>query len=96
MVDRERLRVIQECYVAAQQYRAFRMELESYLESYFKEYQDCFDDALSTLWDSYNRGDADGIIAGANTITYKLGGTVHYNTVDEFKEFISNNDVDQL
>ena len=92
----ERLRIIAECERAAQETRAFRIELESYLNAYFQEYRDCFDDALSTIHFAFQVGDADGVIAGANQITRKLGGKVHYDNMDEFKTFLFNDSADVL
>lgn len=92
----ERLRIIAECNAASEQLRVFRKELESYLESYFREYKDCFDEALSEMRFAYQIGDADGVIAGANQITRKLGGQVHYETVEQFKDFLDNGYTDIL
>lgn len=88
----ERMRIIEECHQAVQQTKAFRQELENYLQTYFKDYQDCFEGALSAMRFSYQAGDADGIIASANDITRKLGGTVQYETVQEFKTFLDSDD----
>lgn len=90
----ERQRIITECYAVVEQTKAFRLELEAYLESYFKEYRECFDNALSTMRFAYQMGDADGIIAGANEITRKLGGQVHYETVEQFKNFLDDDSID--
>lgn len=84
----ERLRIIAECEQATAQARAFREELESYLEAYFKDYQDCFDDALSEIQYGYQTGDAESMVSGANRITQKLGGQVRYKTMGEFKSFL--------
>lgn len=84
----ERLRIIAECEQATAQARAFREELESYLEAYFKDYQDCFDDALSEIQFGYQTGDAESMVSGANKITQKLGGQVRYKTMGEFKSFL--------
>lgn len=84
----ERLRIIDECEQATAQARAFREELESYLEAYFKDYQDCFDDALSEIQYGYQTGDAESMVSGANRITQKLGGQVRYKTMGEFKSFL--------
>lgn len=92
----ERLRIIAECNAASEQLRAFGRELESYLESYFREYRDCFDEALSEMRFAYQIGDADGMIAGANQITRKLGGQVHYETVEQFKDFLNDGATDIL
>ncbi|MDO4721119.1 MAG: hypothetical protein Q4A78_10695 [Peptostreptococcaceae bacterium] len=92
----ERLRIMAECGRAAEGARVFRAELETYLASYFKEYQDCFDDALLMINTSFRTGDAEGMIAGANQITQKLGGKVHYNNMDEFEDFLFNDSIDVL
>ena len=92
----ERLRIIEECNAAAEQSRAFREELESYIESYFEDYRSCFDTALSTIKLSYSTGDVDGVISGANSITKKLGGNVKFETLDEFKSFLDSDEDDCL
>lgn len=92
----ERMYIIEECHVAAEQTKAFRMELEAYLESYFQEYRECFDTALSSMRFAFQAGDADGMIAGANEITKKLGGQIHYETVEEFKQFLDDDSIDIL
>lgn len=90
----ERMRIIAECNAAAEQARRFREELEDYLDAYFQEYRTCFNDALSSMHLAYEIGDADGVIAGANDITRKLGGKVNYGTVEEFKSFLDDDFVD--
>ena len=70
--------------------------MESYLKSYFKDYQDCFDDALLEMQISFQMGDADGMILGANKITKKLGGKVNYESVEEFKDFLKTDSIDIL
>lgn len=92
----ERMRIIVECHEAAEQTKAFREELEKYLDGYFKEYKDCFNSAVSSMRFSYRTGDADGMIAGANKITRKLGGKVYYETVEEFKSFLDDDIIDIL
>jgi hypothetical protein len=90
----ERLRIMAECERAEKEARAFRAELESYAASYFKEYRDCFDDALTMISRSFKSGDVDGVIAGANKITKKLGGIVQYSNMDEFKDFLFDDSPD--
>ena len=92
----ERLRIIAECNRASEEARKFRAELESYLISYFKEYQDCFDEALSAIHTAFDTGDANGVIAGTNQITRKLGGKVYYDNMNEFKDFLFDNSTDIL
>lgn len=92
----ERLRIIAECEKAAREIRAFREELEVYLASYFREYQDCFDEALSTMQIAFETGDANSVIVGANQITRKLGGRVNYDNMNEFKDFLFDDTTDIL
>ena len=70
--------------------------MESYLEKYFKEYQDCFDEALSKIRFAFQTGDVDGIVAGANQITRKLGGQVVYDTKEEFEIYLKSDAIDLL
>lgn len=90
----ERLRIMAECEELIIRQKAFREELQRYLDFYFYDYKNCFDEALSEIEVSFKTGNADGIIAGANKITRKLGGKVNYNNVNEFKSFLDNNEVD--
>lgn len=92
----ERQRIMFECKIAQEQIKLFRAEMESYLKSYFKDYQDCFDDALLEMQISFQMGDADGMILGANKITKKLGGKVNYESVEEFKDFLNTDSIDIL
>lgn len=92
----ERLYIIAECEKAAKETRAFRVELENYLSAYFREYHDCFNEALSTMHFAFQTGDADGVIAGANQITRKLGGKVYYDNMNEFKTFLFDDSTDVL
>lgn len=89
----ERLRIIEECNMAAEQARTFQNELEAYLEGYFREYRDCFDSALSEIHFACQTGDIEGIVDGANQITRKLGGKVYYETKDEFDDFLDDDTV---
>ena len=90
----ERERIIKECEAIAEAEHQYRKQLEEYLENYFKEYRSYFNNALAQIDKAFLTGDADGVIQGANQVTRKLGGTVHYDTVDEFKMFLSSDEVD--
>ena len=90
------MRIIAECKAAANEARAYRKELESYLAIYFHEYQDCFDEALSTIYTAFELGDANGVIAGANQVTRKLGGKVHFENMSEFEAFLFDDSTDIL
>lgn len=86
----ERLRIIEERTAAAEQYRTFNRELQSYLDNYFSDCQNCFDSALLSISRGFNNGNADEVIAGANQITRKNGGKVLYENFDEFLIFLSD------
>ncbi len=90
----ERQRIIAECNKAAEQTKLYRKKLEEYLKNYLKDYRDCFNEALTEMKFAYQVGDADGIIAGANQITRKLGGQVHYENVEGFLSFLNDDTVD--
>ena len=92
----ERQRIINECNLAKEQIIVFREGLEEYLQNYLEDYRDSFDMALSSMQFSYEVGDADGVIAGANEITRKLGGQIKYETVEEFKLFLDSDEDDEL
>ncbi len=94
MEHEERMRVIEECNAVAKQAKAFRLELEAYCEAYFKEYKEFFDSVTSAMYVAYETGDTEGVIAGANEITRKLGGKVYFDSVDEFCTFLDSDEVD--
>ena len=87
----ERMRIQAECKVAAEEARKFREELEKYLADYFQGFKDCFNEAFALLDEAFIAGDADGMIAGANMITRKLGGNVPYNNLVEARSFFIKN-----
>ena len=64
------------------------------MDAYFADYGQCFDEAFAGIRFSFAVGDADGVIRGANQITRKVGGTVKYESVEEFKTFIDDEEED--
>lgn len=92
----ERMRIIAECDAVAEQAKAYREQLEKYLDLYFQEYRSCFDEAISSMQIAFKSGDAEAMISGANQITRKLGGQVKYETVSQFKSFLDSDEVDSF
>lgn len=45
---------------------------------------------------AFATGDADDIIASANSITRQLGGTPNFNTVEEFRQHLRSGVIDEL
>ena len=86
----ERMRLIAEYEEAKRQEQAFRSELEAYLREWFRDYLECFTQALSGMQEAFASGDADGVIAGANAITRKLGGNVQFETVAEYRQLLAS------
>ena len=91
---RRRQELICQCQEAAEQARQYRRELQAHMDAYFADYGQCFDEALAGIRFSFAVGDADGVIRGANQITRKVGGTVKYESVEEFKTFIDDEEED--
>lgn len=89
----ERERIIRECEVATQQAIRFREELEIYLENYFSDYKDCFNEAVCEIKHSMLLGDSEGVVSGANKVTKKLGAKVQYETFEEFEDFMNSNEL---
>lgn len=83
----ERMRLQAEYKAAAADAKRFREELERYLQEYFQGYRECFEDAFGLLDSGFAVGNANDMIAGANMITRKMGGTVPYNNVAEARAF---------
>lgn len=94
--EEERRALIREHQEATRQLKLFHAELNQYLDSHFREYQDCFDFAMSDIQRGIASGDALSVISGANQITRKLGGTVHYDTIEEFSDFFDNEETDEF
>lgn len=91
---RYREKLICQCQEAAEQARQYRRELQAHMDAYFADYGQCFDEALAGIRFSFAAGDTDGVIRGANQITRKVGGAVRYESFEEFKAFIDDEDED--
>ena len=92
----ERMKIISECNEIIVQAEKYKTELRNYLDAYFEDYKNCFDDAMSTMHVAYQMGDVEGVVASANEITRKLGGNVPFETVDEFASFLDDDSIDSL
>ncbi len=90
--DEEKYKMMEESNELIQRQLLYQKELQNYLDSYFGEYKNCFDDALNQIEFGFETGDADAIISGSNKISKKLGGKTQYNTVEEFKAFLNSDE----
>lgn len=94
--QKERERLIEEYKRLEKQYREYRQELEAYTEQYFRECREYFNTAVGEIKTSMIENNPEGIVAGANKITKKLGGKVQYETFEEFESFMKSDDVFEL
>ncbi len=96
LAKQERERIQAECQEAIRYQQQFRQEFEAYVEQYFRDCRECFATALADIRGSMLSGNANGVIAGANKITRKLGGKVHYDNMAEFDDYLMSKDTDIL
>jgi ribosomal protein S5 len=80
----ERIRIETECAAAIAAIREYRAEMERIIEEYLAEYTAVFNESFAQINEAYLKGDADGVISGANIISRKLGGNPQFETVEEF------------
>lgn len=90
-IAEEKRRIIgEQCQRIKEENERYQLQLRMYLDNYFKDHRDCFDDAFSQIYAGVNSCNADEIIAGSNKITRKLGGRPQYNNVEEYKAFVKS------
>jgi hypothetical protein len=88
----ERLRIEAECAEAVKMIREYRCEMEAAISRYLSEYMASFHEAFDDIKSALNIGDIDGFIAGANSITRKLGGKPQFNNFSEFDALMNNSE----
>ena len=89
-------RTIAECKQALKAEKEYRKNLEFYMKRYFNEYWSDIDETLDKMQSAFDNGDADGVIAGANKITRRLGGKVYFETVSEYRSYLRSNSIFEL
>lgn len=94
LIRKERKRIEAESKRIIKAIRQYRREIEQTAEQYFAEYTAVFETALDTIGQALQSGNVNGVIAGSNMITDKLGGVVQYNNMVEFDNFMNNEDLD--
>jgi hypothetical protein len=88
----ERLRIEAECAEAIKMICEYRREMEAAISRYLSEYMSTFHGAFDDIKTALNIGDIDGFIAGANSITHKLGGKPQFNNFSEFDEMMNSSE----
>lgn len=94
LAHEERIRIEAECDEAIAEMKRYRAEIEQVVEAYFADYEQTFSEAFKTIESGLISGNPDDVIAGGNIITQKLGGTVQYNNMKEFDDFMNDTDAD--
>jgi hypothetical protein len=86
----ERIRIEAECAEAVKMIRQYRAEIEADISRYLSEHIATFQEAFDGIKLALNTGDIDGFIAGANSITCKLGGKPQFNNLSEFNSLMES------
>lgn len=86
----ERIRVEKECEEAIRVIKAYRKEMNEYMDRYLNDYRKIFNNAFLDIKTALSIGNIDGCIDGFNQITYKLGGHVEFNNMEEFNKRIED------
>lgn len=92
LAKEERIRIEKEAEEIIKQIRAYRQEFNKYMDLYIKDYSIAFDKAFYNIKSSIQMGDADKFIDGVNQITYKLGGQVQFNNMNEFEKLMKSDE----
>lgn len=82
----ERIRVEKECKEVIRAIRAYRKEMNEYMDRYLNDYREVFNNAFLDIKTALSIGNIDGCIDGFNQITCKLGGHVEFNNMEEFNK----------
>lgn len=88
----ERIRIEKECEEQIHLIKKYRTEMEELISEYLQTHIETFNQAFLGIKDALEIGDVDGVIAGANSITKKLGKEAQFNSMDEF-EILMNSPV---
>lgn len=86
----ERIRIERECEEAIAAIRQYRQEINEIADRHLAEYRNTFDAAFADMKISMGIGDIDGFMAGANTITRKLGGETKFDSFEEFDRLMND------
>jgi hypothetical protein len=92
----ERIRIEAECAEAVRMIRQYRAEMEIAVNQYLCDHMIIFHKAFDDMKSALNIGDIDGFIAGANTITKKLGKTPQFETFNEFDALMTSEETIRL
>jgi hypothetical protein len=87
-----RIKIEAECVEAIRMIHEYRIYIETTISTYLSDHITSFHSAFDEIKNALNICDVDGFIAGANTITMKLGGKPQFNNMSEFEKLIENSE----
>ena len=88
----ERIRIERECSEAVKALKEFRSKMEKLISEYLMDNIKSFHTAFDIMKKAFETGDVDGVIAGTNMITKKLGGKVQFENMREFDDFMAGDE----
>jgi hypothetical protein len=88
LAHENRIRIEAECEEAVKMIRQYRAEMEAAISAYLSDHMYVFQTAFDDIKNALQLGDIDGFIAGANSITRKLGGKPQFENFMEFDAFM--------
>ncbi|MBR1419021.1 MAG: hypothetical protein IJ576_08670, partial [Synergistaceae bacterium] len=88
-----RIRIERECEEAIKAMQEYRAEFEKFAARWFADYAKSFKSAFDEMDRALFADDINGFIAGANSITLKLGGKPAFKNMNEFENIMLSDEV---
>lgn len=85
LAKERRIQIEHDCEATILSVRQNREAMRAVVQEYMQDHLSVFDDALDVMSQSFRDGHFDGVIAGANRISRKLGGEPEFNSTEEFE-----------
>jgi hypothetical protein len=92
MARERRIKIEAECAEAVRMIQQYRAEIETAIAEYLSDHIITFHTAFDEIKTALNIGDIDVFIAGANTITGKLGGEPQFKDMEGFESIMNGSD----
>ena len=86
----ERIRIEKESAEVISLMRQYRKEMNNLINRYLFDYTATFNNAFDQMYKAIKLNDIDGFISGANEITKKVNGKVHFKNFNEFDSFMGS------
>ena len=96
IAKRERILIEKQCAEMLQEMMAYRSEIKTLTEKYFKEHYETIEAGFDTIDKAILRDDIDGFIRGNAAIQRQLGYDVQFETQDEFDKLMDSDEAFRL